>query len=115
MHDIGGLARPRRLGADPRRDQHTLTLRRRGRVLAGAVGQQLGEQIELGIGEGPGVIDEVQPAGIERGNALIHRLQRAQAVIQTKLRQRRRAEKTKHESYWQAYGYLRALESPPGV
>jgi hypothetical protein len=56
------------------------------------VGQELSEQPEFGLEQWARVIDEVQPAGRKRRDAPILCLQGTQQVVQTKLRQRRRAE-----------------------
>ena len=98
MSDIGGFARPGRYGAQPRGHEQRLPalgLQMRPR----AIGQQLAEQLEFRLVQCLRRIDEMNQARGNATDARIARVQLLQEFIEAKLRQRGRAEQTKHGEF----------------
>ena len=98
VSDVGGFARPGRYGTQPRSHEQglpALGLQMRPRT----VGQQLAEQLEFRLVQRLRRIDEMNQARGNGADARIARAQQLQKFIEAKLRQRGRAEQTKHGEF----------------
>ena len=98
VSDVGGLARPGRYGTQPRGHEQRLPalgLQMRPRT----IGQQFAEQLEFRLVQWLRRIDEMNQARGNAADARVARVQLLQEFIEAKLRQRGRAEQTKHGKF----------------